>query len=100
MRTVSQGLGHFFFQAEDGIRDSYGDWSSDVCSSDLDDELPRRVDVDEVAVLEATRVVELPRQDRVQDVLDQIRLDQRVRVEPLAVLGRDQHALEDRKSVV
>src|SRR5207248_5214140 len=25
----------FFFQAEDGIRDSYGDWSSDVCSSDL-----------------------------------------------------------------
>src|SRR5207248_5385463 len=25
----------FFFQAEDGIRDPYGDWSSDVCSSDL-----------------------------------------------------------------
>src|SRR5437867_7103991 len=30
--------GHlFFFQAEDGIRDPYGDWSSDVCSSDLSD---------------------------------------------------------------
>jgi len=26
----------FFFQAEDGIRDIGGDWSSDVCSSDLD----------------------------------------------------------------
>src|SRR5210317_1931354 len=25
----------FFFQAEDGIRDSECDWSSDVCSSDL-----------------------------------------------------------------
>ena len=24
-----------FFQAEDGIRDSDRDWSSDVCSSDL-----------------------------------------------------------------
>src|SRR5438034_2787477 len=27
----------FFFQAEDGIRDSLCDWSSDVCSSDLAD---------------------------------------------------------------
>src|SRR3546814_281676 len=26
----------FFFQAEDGIRDRISDWSSDVCSSDLD----------------------------------------------------------------
>src|SRR5689334_23586237 len=26
----------FFFQAEDGIRDGNCDWSSDVCSSDLD----------------------------------------------------------------
>src|SRR3989442_5957139 len=26
----------FFFQAEDGIRDGGRDWSSDVCSSDLD----------------------------------------------------------------
>src|SRR6266576_5246262 len=25
----------FFFQAEDGIRDLYVTWSSDVCSSDL-----------------------------------------------------------------
>src|SRR3712207_7229852 len=27
----------FFFQAEDGIRDYWRDWSSDVCSSDLRD---------------------------------------------------------------
>src|SRR5438445_7884847 len=26
----------FFFQAEDGIRDNWRDWSSDVCSSDLE----------------------------------------------------------------
>src|SRR5207302_11208905 len=28
----------FFFQAEDGIRDFHVTWSSDVCSSDLDDQ--------------------------------------------------------------
>src|ERR1022692_2114613 len=33
---VHQSFVHFlFFQAEDGIRDLQGDWSSDVCSSDL-----------------------------------------------------------------
>src|ERR1022692_797937 len=30
------GQPFFFLQAEDGIRDLQGDWSSDVCSSDLD----------------------------------------------------------------
>src|SRR3712207_6114135 len=34
----------FFFQAEDGIRDIGGDWSSDVCSSDLCKYLHRAVD--------------------------------------------------------
>src|SRR2546423_6348309 len=29
-------MNFFFFQAEDGIRDLTVDWSSDVCSSDLD----------------------------------------------------------------
>ena len=33
---VAVSLKKYFFQAEDGIRDiSIGDWSSDVCSSDL-----------------------------------------------------------------
>src|SRR5256886_13014500 len=31
-----QGTGTFFFQAEDGIRYFDCDWSSDVCSSDLE----------------------------------------------------------------
>ncbi len=33
----------FFFQAEDGIRDVPGDWSSDVCSSDLAGRIAGRV---------------------------------------------------------
>src|ERR1022692_3364448 len=36
-RTVDR-VWFFFFQAEDGIRDLQGDWSSDVCSSDLKSE--------------------------------------------------------------
>src|SRR3712207_7140492 len=34
-RRGSTGQRVFFFQAEDGIRDNWRDWSSDVCSSDL-----------------------------------------------------------------
>src|SRR6266566_7022301 len=33
--TQKRGEDFVFFQAEDGIRDLQGDWSSDVCSSDL-----------------------------------------------------------------
>ena len=58
------------------------------------DELPRRVDEDEVALLEAPLVVELARKDRVEDVLDHVGLDERVRVEAVAVLGRDEDALD------
>jgi hypothetical protein len=57
-------------------------------------ELPRRVHVDEVALLEPPLVVEVAREDRVQDVLDDVRLDQRVDVEALAVLRRDEDALD------
>ena len=32
---IQKFAGQIFFQAEDGIRDQSGDWSSDVCSSDL-----------------------------------------------------------------
>src|SRR5437763_3386897 len=32
---IAPGALLFFFQAEDGIRDTSVDWSSDVCSSDL-----------------------------------------------------------------
>src|SRR5207248_9989909 len=37
--VVTSYFSFFFFQAEDGIRDPYGDWSSDVCSSDLEREM-------------------------------------------------------------
>src|SRR5690242_21392511 len=42
MYSVVFVLFFFFFQAEDGIRDLTCDWSSDVCSSDLELELLRR----------------------------------------------------------
>src|SRR2546422_5398986 len=35
MALATGSLLFFFFQAEDGIRDCSRDWSSDVCSSDL-----------------------------------------------------------------
>ena len=59
-----------------------------------DHELPGRVDEDEVLLLETLLVVERVRQDRVEHVLDQVGLDQRLRVEPVAVLRRDEDALD------
>ena len=59
-----------------------------------DHELPGRVAVDEVAVLEPPLVVQILRQDRLDHVLDQVGLEQRVAVEPVAVLRRDEHALD------
>src|SRR5579862_2003459 len=59
-----------------------------------DDELARRVAVDEVLVLEPPLVVQLLREDRMDDVFDEIRLQQRLDVEPVAVLRRDEHALD------
>ena len=38
VNNVESVLSFFFFQAEDGIRDRACDWSSDVCSSDLDND--------------------------------------------------------------
>ena len=57
-------------------------------------ELPGRVDVDEVALVEAFLVVEVRRQDRTQDALDDVRLDQVLRADPVRVLRRDEDALE------
>ena len=62
--------------------------------------MPGRVDVDEVAVAEAALVVEVVRQDRPQDVVDQVGLDQRLGVEPVAMLRRDQHALDLDRALV
>src|SRR6056297_4293124 len=35
--ALNEVIAFFFFQAEDGIRDLRSDWSSDVCSSDLEE---------------------------------------------------------------
>ncbi len=59
-----------------------------------DHEAAGRVHVHEVLVLEPCLVVHVARQDRVEDALDQIRLDQRLRVEIVGVLGRDEHPLD------
>ena len=63
-----------------------------VAHRPADDELARRVDEHEVALVEAPLVVEVAREDRVQDVLDEVRLDERVGVEPVAVLRRNEDA--------
>ncbi len=57
-------------------------------------ELPGRVDVDEVSLLEALLVVQAARQDGPDHALDQIWLDQRLGVDPVRVLGGDQDALD------
>ncbi len=57
-------------------------------------ELPGRVDVDEVSLLEALLVVQAARQDRPDHALDQVGLDQRLGVDPVRMLGRDQDALD------
>jgi hypothetical protein len=57
-----------------------------------EDELPGWIDEDEVALLEAALVIELARKNRMEDVLDDVGLDERVGVEPVAVLGRDEYA--------
>src|SRR5438445_5970501 len=43
--NATDGSSYFFFQAEDGIRDYWRDWSSDVCSSDLRAAVPKRAQI-------------------------------------------------------
>ena len=77
-----------------GVDDDLAAGQPRVAHRPADHELAGRVDVEEVAVAEAALVVEIARQDRAQDVIDQVGLDQRLGVEAVAVLGRDQHALD------
>ena len=77
-----------------GVDDDLPAGQARVAHRPADHELAGRVDVDEVLLLEPLLVVERVRQDRVQDVLDQVRLDQRLGVEPVAVLRRDEDALD------
>ena len=77
-----------------GVDDDLAPRQAGVPHRPADHELARRVDVDEVAILEAALVVERVREDRAEDVVDQVGLDQRLGVEPVAVLRRDEHALD------
>ena len=77
-----------------GVDDDLAAGQAGVAHRAADHELPGRVDEDEVLVLETLLVVERVRQDRMEDVLDQVGLDQRLRVEPVAVLRRDEDALD------
>ena len=77
-----------------GVDDDLAAGQPRVAHRPADHELAGRVDVDEVTGAEAALVVEIRRQDRAQDVIDQVGLDQRLGVEAVAVLGRDQHPLD------
>ena len=59
-----------------------------------DDELARRVDVDETGLPQALLVVEVRGQDGAENVVDQVGLDLLLGVDPFAVLRRDEHALD------
>ena len=74
-----------------------------VADRAADHELAGRVDEEVVAAVveQLLLVVQLARQDRMHDVLPQVRLDQRLRVHAVLVLGRDQHPLDlDRAAVL
>ena len=68
--------------------------SAGVAHRAADHELAGRVHVDEALLADPALVVHLLRQDRTKNVVDQIRLDHRLRVDSLAVLGRDEHPLD------
>src|SRR5581483_5602928 len=76
------------------VDDDLAPGDAGVAHRPADDELAGRVAVHEVLVLQATLVVEVVREDRMDDVLDQVRLEQRLHVEPVAVLRGDEHALD------
>src|SRR5205085_10910801 len=76
-----------------GVDDDLAAGEAGVAHRAAEDELSGRVDIDEVALLEAALVVEVARQDRVQDVRDPVLLD-RPRVYAVGVLRRDEDALD------
>jgi hypothetical protein len=77
-----------------GVDDDLAPGEPGVAHRPADDELAGRIDVDEVALLEPLLLVEGVRQDGPEHVLDQVGLDQRLRVEAVPVLRRDQQPLD------
>ena len=77
-----------------GVDDDLAAGQAGVAHRAADHELAGRIDVDEVLLAPARLVDELVREDRAQHVLDHVGLDQRVGVEPVAMLGRDEDVLD------
>ena len=71
-----------FFQAEDGIRDHRGDWSSDVCSSDL--QLGDSQDMDKEVTLS---------KEELKQILDKISTNKLVKTYSLGRGGQDRDHL-------
>ncbi len=59
-----------------------------------DDELPSRVDEDELRLVQACLVAERGRQHRREHVLDHVRLDRGLDVDAVRVLAHDEQALD------
>ena len=67
-----------------GVDDDLASGEPGVAHRPADDEPPGRIHVDEVLVLEPLLVVQMTRQDRQEDALDQVGLDLRLRSIPSA----------------
>jgi hypothetical protein len=77
-----------------GVDDDLPPGQAGVAHRPADHELAGRVDIDEVALLEPPLVVEVVRQDRPENAVDQVGLDQRLGVAAVGVLRRDEDALD------
>ena len=78
-----------------GVDDDLAPGEPGVAHRPAEHELARRVHVDEVAVREqALLVVQVRRQDRPQNALDDVRLDQVLGADPVGVLRRDEDPLD------
>ena len=77
-----------------GVDDDLPSGQARVPHRAADDEFPGRVAVDEIAVVDPLRVVQILGQDRLDHLLDQVGLEHRLAVEPVAVLRRDEDALD------
>ena len=77
-----------------GVDDDLPAGEAAVAHRAADHELAGRVDEDEAVLGQPPLVVEIGRQDRAQDVLDQVGLDLTLGLDPLLVLRRHEHTLD------
>ena len=84
-----------------GVDDDLAAREPRVADRAADHEAPGGVDEEVLLRVQLALVVELGRQDRVQHVLPEVGANQRVAVDPVAMLGRDQDLLDlDRLTVL